>query len=98
MGRGKEDPLPIRMDPGAGRFPHPRRNPLDVSQFQIHQVNLVKGIPFLALALKYHLGSIGGEIPLPGAAPFKRELTGALQEKFFISLRRLFGIRCGKEQ
>jgi hypothetical protein len=68
------------MNPRAGRLAHAGRNALLVARFEVHQVDLIKRIPLLALGLEDHLRAIGIEVAFTRAFALKGELTGVRDE------------------
>src|SRR3972149_6773526 len=67
-----------------------RREALRLPRREIQLVDLIEGLPGLALALKYHLFSVRREIPLAGTTPFEGEPPRA-GEEVFLGIDTLFG-------
>ena len=80
VGRGEHDAFAVRVNPGAGRLAHAGRNALLIPGFEVHQVDLIKRVPFLALGLENHLLAIGGEVAFPRTFALEGELADVCDE------------------
>ncbi len=86
----KEDSA-VRMNPGTGRLSGAGRDSASVSRRQIHQENLVEGVPGLPFALEHHPAPVSGEIAFSRPFAFKSDLANMAEQTIPGSIGGPFG-------
>jgi hypothetical protein len=65
------------MDPATGGFTKTRADTVSIARFQVHQINLEKGVSRLAFTLKNEQRSVWIKVSFPGSTTFEAQLTDA---------------------